>query len=126
MDLSISIPLEFLLTILALHTFADFFLQTRWMAKNKSSSHMALLSHVTIYGAALLPFGWKYALANAILHYFTDLISSQGTKITYSFANDCHDQRGKDFWMYWFFGIIGVDQAIHLACLFLTYPLIGT
>ena len=124
MDLSTTLSLEFILTILVLHTLADFALQTRWMAKNKSSSHMALLSHVTIYGAALLPFGWKYALANAILHYFTDLISSQGTKFCYEMSS-VTSQKEKDFWMYWFFLIVGIDQAVHLACLFLIHPLIG-
>ena len=96
------------------HTLADFFLQTDNMAVNKSSSNKWLLFHVSVYGGCLLPFGGWYALLNAFLHFWTDYCTSRMTTRLWK-ARERH----------WFFVVIGVDQALHVTSLFLTYRYAG-
>lgn len=101
--------------IVWLHTFSDFFLQTDKMAISKSSSNAWLSVHVGVYIIPFLVFfGWKYALVNFVLHWITDFCSSRATSYLWK-----KEER------HWFFAVIGVDQAIHFTCLFLTIPLIG-
>lgn len=94
------------------HFFADFILQSDWMAINKSKRNDVLALHVTLYAMVLCVFGFKYALVNWLLHFATDFTSSRIASY---------------FWRterrHWFFVTIGVDQAIHLTCLFSTIPL---
>jgi len=98
------------LTLVWLHLIADFFLQTDYVALNKSKNWKVLLWHVTLYSVAFLGFGWLYALVNGILHLVTDAISSRVTSILWK-----NEKR------HWFFVVIGIDQAVHMTCLFATY-----
>jgi len=108
----------FLIWIFFCHTIADFILQTRWMAENKSSSLKALTVHIIEYTTVMfvgliLPFGLAnaalYAVINGVLHFFTDFITSRLSSYAYK------NEKMKLFW-----GIIGFDQFIHISCMLLT------
>ena len=93
-----------------IHFFADFICQTDYMAINKSKKNLILLVHVLVYCIPFLIFGLKFALINAVLHFITDWFTSRITSYLWK-----KEQR------HWFFVVIGLDQAIHMTCLFLTY-----
>jgi hypothetical protein len=99
-----------LILLVWMHTIADFFMQTRTMAQNKSTSVKWLGSHVVVYSLPFLVFGWKFAVVTGILHFITDFITSRCTSYFYKKEN-----------MYMFFGVIGIDQAIHFTSLILAY-----
>jgi hypothetical protein len=55
--------LLYFVILLGVHWFADFVLQTRWQAENKSHNNVALSRHVGVYLswlfiASLFMFGW--------------------------------------------------------------------
>lgn len=99
-----------LLFLVWAHLFADFVLQTDYVAINKSKDWKVLLYHVSLYSLVFIYIGWLYALVNGVLHFITDAISSRVTSILWK-----REQR------HWFFVVIGIDQAVHMTCLFLTY-----
>lgn len=101
--------MENIILLTWLHFFSDFILQSDKMAINKSSSLKWLTIHVTVYIIPFLYFGWKFALVNYIAHWTTDFFSSRAT--TYLWKKEKR---------HWFFVVIGLDQAIHMTCLFLT------
>ena len=103
-----------IIKLLWIHLFADFFLQSDAMAKNKSSSNKWLTIHVIIYSLCFIAFGWKYALLNGIMHWSTDFVSSRIT--TYLW---------KKQEVHWFFVVIGIDQALHMTALVLSIPFMG-
>jgi Protein of unknown function (DUF3307) len=92
------------------HFIADFLLQSDAMATRKSKSSKWLAIHVAIYSACLLPFGPWFAIINAALHFATDYITSRATSRLWA-AQERH----------WFFVVIGLDQALHLTALLVTY-----
>ena len=98
------------LLLVWLHFIADFAFQSDWMALNKSKSWKAMLLHCSIYGLVFTPVGFLYAITNATLHLLVDSVSSRVTTILY--------QRKM---RHWFFVAIGLDQALHLTFLVLTY-----
>jgi hypothetical protein len=69
-----------------------------------------LLLHVTLYAIPFLWFGWLFALVNGMAHFITDWITSRVTSKLWQ-EKEVH----------WFFVVIGLDQAIHLSTLVLTY-----
>jgi len=99
-----------ILILIWLHFFADFILQSDYIATNKSSNNTILVAHVLIYSIVFLGFGWKFALINGILHYITDYITSK--VCSWYWANDNRHM---------FFVVIGLDQAIHISSLMLVY-----
>jgi len=99
-----------IILIVWMHAIGDFIFQTRWMAINKSSSHLALGIHSAVYMIPLFVISWQFALINGILHYPIDYMSSQLTTHYYQKENENM-----------FFNVIGVDQAIHFTILLLTY-----
>lgn len=109
------------LIILWLHWLADFVLQTDEMARRKSSSNYWLGRHVLIYFAAIVcmwPFApegkvfevYEWALLNAILHFGVDYVTSRISSKLHK-KGDIHN----------FFVVIGLDQAIHFTCLFVSF-----
>lgn len=112
------IDVRALIYIMFCHYVADFILQPRWVAENKSKDLWVLLSHIGMYSATLFigcifMVHWKAALlyvaVNGMLHFVTDLWSSKQTTAAY--------QR-QDMRMFW--NIIGLDQFLHIAALIYT------
>jgi hypothetical protein len=98
------------LGILFTHLIADFFLQSDWMAINKSTRWDALMLHVGVYALCFLPFGFLFACATFLFHFGTDAITSRITSYLWG-----KQQR------HWFFVVIGIDQFIHYVTLLWTY-----
>ena len=101
-----------ILILIWLHFVADFLLQSDKVAtnKNKSKSNRVLTHHCFIYS---LPFVWVgvwFAVVNAFLHFIVDWVTSRVTYRLFQ-AEERH----------WFFVVIGLDQAIHLTALLITY-----
>jgi predicted Abi (CAAX) family protease len=88
------------------HFFADFVLQSDWMARGKSKKMLPLLVHILIYSACFIPFGIRFAALNGLAHLATDFCTSRVTSKLWA-AQKVH----------WFFVVIGLDQAIHFTCL---------
>lgn len=112
----------FLIFILFSHFISDFYLQSTWMAENKSKCFIALFSHVLVYiigllcGVALfnlffpLIFDLKqlaiFIVFNFCGHFVTDAITSRVNKYFWK----------KQDYRSFFIGI-GIDQFIHSATL---------
>lgn len=112
---------------LIVHFVADFILQTHWQAINKSSNNVALASHVASYTVcfalgALVILGFKFSfvpimifvLANGILHFVTDYVTSRITRELWN-QKAWHN----------FFAVIGFDQLLHFSAIFLTLQYMG-
>jgi protein-S-isoprenylcysteine O-methyltransferase Ste14 len=116
------IDVHIVYAILIGHLIGDFFLQTDAMAKNKSSSSLALSQHVLVYTAtvgtvmlAFLAFAritvsfeafMLWVVLNGCLHWVTDYFTSRINKKLWA-AGDVHN----------FFVGVGCDQLIHYVCL---------
>ena len=124
------IPVLLTLIVLAIHYVADWIVQTREDAANKSHSLRALTNHVATYTYTLLwgvvlfciwfepatftyrQYIWhpiSFVLINGILHWGTDYITSR-----INAANWAKKDK-KPFW-----AGIGADQLIHQITLILT------
>lgn len=99
-----------ILILVWLHFVADFVLQSDKMAKGKSKDNVILLSHVAVYSLPFLYFGIMYAIVNVFLHFCIDYVTSRATGKLWA--------KGE---VHWFFVVIGLDQALHLTSLILTY-----
>ncbi len=102
-------PLEvwLLIAILLTHLLGDFCLQSDWMAVNKSTKPWILVVHVIVYSTCFLWMGPAYAVFNGSLHFIVDSVTSRLTTKLY-----------KEKKRHMFFVVIGIDQTIHLVCLF--------
>lgn len=121
------------ISVLAVHLVADFYCQTDWMGSNKSKDWYALTTHVVIYSACFLIYGWRFAGITFVTHYATDAMSS---RMSASFFRRWYDDlmlgwnAGADCGKFnivrqppahWFFSVIGTDQWIHALTLALTW-----
>ena len=130
-------PLIILWVIFA-HWVADFVCQTHWMASNKSKDWWALVDHVSVYTfvVTVLLAPWLitkfgnlivvFLLVTFVAHFITDAITSRITSRLFmsqfvvppKWTVDIHMK--PDFTLHWFFVVIGFDQFLHYAQLFLT------
>ena len=100
------------------HFIGDFVFQTDEVARGKGRSNWALLSHTLTYIATFSLLGWfipittDWLIANMVLHGVVDYVTSR-VKTRLWRNNESH----------LFFVVVGIDQAIHLSCLLLTYQL---
>lgn len=108
------------LWVLFAHWIADFVCQTHWQASNKSKNWNALLRHVVVYTAIMAAlvgivvqswFRWEVFVAiTFVAHFITDAITSRVTSRLYA-KQDWHN----------FFVVVGFDQLLHYAQIFLTF-----
>lgn len=117
------VSFKFLAVILLSHWIADFICQTNEMAQNKSSSNHWLSKHITMYSFVMvLTAGMHIALSqrdsnplailgwvcmNGVLHFCIDFVTSRVNKYLWD-QGQVHN----------FFVSVGLDQALHLLCLF--------
>jgi len=99
-----------IISLIWMHFIADFIFQNDKMAQNKSSSNKWLLIHVLVYSLPFAVFGPLFASINGVAHFITDYITSRVTSSLWK-----QEKR------HWFFVVVGLDQAIHMTTLFLTY-----
>jgi len=120
-----TIPLTAIVTILVAHFIADWILQSREVADNKSKNNGVLALHCVIYGFGLyfatsfLNIFFKFSsddlisiwtIINVIAHFVTDFITSRATSAMYK------EERYREFFL-----IIGLDQLIHGFWLFISF-----
>lgn len=96
-----------------IHFVADFLLQTNYTSMNKNKNIYTLLLHCFIYFIPLLWFGFTFAIINAGIHFIIDFVTSKINRELYKI--------GKTKLL---LNVIGLDQAIHMTTLVLTYWLI--
>lgn len=115
--------------ILVVHYFADFIMQTNYQAKNKSKNIEALISHTGDYTAVWYLVGVVYMAFNMdtynvgsmslfllftfVIHTLTDYITSRITSY--------YHKRGNTRKFFW---VIGADQILHYAQLFICYQIL--
>lgn len=108
------IDINTFILIMFVHWVADFIMQTRWMATNKSTSNLALGTHILVYMIPMSMFGVYFAIINGILHFTVDYFTSRGTSYLWK-KQETH----------MFFILIGLDQFLHMVCLLYTYKLLN-
>jgi len=116
------------LTIVITHFIADFILQDKKWAENKSRDIIALTTHAMVYSLAWIPSavlllgytGIWFILITFIFHWFTDLITSKVT--SRMFANRKYGTRIPNVGV---FSVIGLDQLIHYLQLYFTYYILS-
>ena len=110
-------------SIIIIHWFADFVLQTHWQATNKSKDNEALTLHVLSYSTVWLLVANVYSIITGnylvlaffpiitfICHWVTDYFTSRlNAKLWVK--GDVHN----------FFVSVGFDQVLHYVQLFLTF-----
>jgi hypothetical protein len=126
--------------IIAVHYIADFVFQAEEWATNKSTSNKALLNHVATYTTfwvfgSLILFGiyspghtveWYvahsmiFAAITFVVHFATDYITSRIVKRRFESKHF-----GSPIPNFGAFSIIGFDQVLHYAQLFLTFYLLS-
>lgn len=119
-----------ILLIVWFHYIADFICQNDYMARNKSKDNVPLQIHCWVYGSVLiLPslFIFENLIAvfffccgNAYLHFGIDYLTSRLARKKY----ETNQMGSKTIPNFGFFSVIGLDQALHYTCLFLTYAVL--
>lgn len=125
--------------IVLIHFVADFILQAEEWATNKSKSNVALLDHVSVYSAfwifaSCLLFGYSkpgetaewyvinssiFGIVTFVSHFATDYVTSRIVSKKFS-----KGEYGSPIPNFGAFTVIGFDQVLHYAQLFLTYHLL--
>lgn len=106
-----------IVSLLLMHWFADFVLQTRYQAINKSRSIKALLTHTSIYSLFWFIL-WPILGINTL--YFVGITFICHT-ITDYFTSRINAKLYNENKIYEFFVSIGFDQWLHHAQLIITY-----
>lgn len=101
-----TLPLSAVVILALCHLVGDWFLQTNWMAMNKSKNWKALSEHVSVYTLAFVPAAlyWFGPVPNALsflvvtftAHFVTDAITSRIT--SKNWFVDMYERPEKDIW----------------------------
>jgi len=111
-----------ILIIIFIHWIADFLLQTKTMAVNKSKSNYWLFIHVFVYSLTWMFIGLFFfkliqvlffTITTFICHFITDYLTSRWTSKLY--------KEEKYYGFPAFFSVIGLDQFLHYLQLILCY-----
>lgn len=103
-----------LILALLVHFIADFLLQSRTMGQKKSSSLKYLSMHIVIIFLCFLPFGLKFAAANALIHMLIDGTIWNVYKASVYFRDKSATPQTWKYWEdSWFYSTIGFDQLLH-------------
>jgi hypothetical protein len=109
-----------LICLFVVHFIADFICQPREMGKKKSYEPLWLLGHLAIQFVFFLFFGWKFALANAVIHGVIDWNIWRLYKLSVVKRHpqlNWNDKYQQGAWKYWedhlFYTTIGLDQMLH-------------
>jgi hypothetical protein len=121
-----------ILTILLIHWFADFVMQTDWQAKNKSKSWKPLLAHTGTYSLVWLMIGGPIFYATSSLSFFDSFavvfVFTMITFALHTITDFITSRINSRLWaegkVHNFFVSVGFDQVLHYAQLFLTYELL--
>ena len=119
-----SLNLIEIFSIIIIHWFSDFVLQTDKQAKGKSRNWNDLLSHTITYSAVWIipigfllgtnpPNGFYFILITVIAHTITDYFTSRFNFYLWTKV-DVHN----------FFVSVGFDQVLHYVQLFVTYTIL--
>jgi hypothetical protein len=143
-----TMDIRLVLWVIFAHWIADFVCQSNWMATNKSKDWSALTLHILAYSFLMtLAAIWVLPVSQSkldarptiflgvtfVAHFITDAITSRITSWLFMmqfeqkwlYARDgTVADRGvlmkRGFTLHWFFVVIGFDQVLHYAQLFLT------
>jgi hypothetical protein len=115
-----------ILSILTIHWFADFVMQTDKQAKGKSKNWDDLLSHTISYSSIWLFISIFYGLVLSNHHYL--IFFAPITFITHTITDYFTSRLNSRLWakgdVHNFFVSVGFDQVLHYLQLFLTYKLL--
>ncbi len=120
-------------SILIIHWFADFVLQTDTQAKGKSKNWRDLISHTSDYSSVWWCIGVIIIVINLDLHFFIYkpwtlclfvFITFISHTITDYFTSRLNSRLWSEGKVHNFFVSIGFDQLLHYFQLFLTYYLL--
>ena len=123
--------------IILIHYIADFVLQDENWAINKSKSFGALISHTAIYSSFwVLPiiflfpdnWSWQNYVINAWLFAFITFICHTAIDyVTSKITSKLHKEGkfGSPIPNFGFFSVIGFDQVLHYAHLFITFEILS-
>jgi hypothetical protein len=98
-----------ILALIWIHFVADYICQWNYIALNKGKSIAWLSLHVFIYSLFFIFLGWKFTCVNFAIHFVIDFITSRINAKLYKNHQ------------YWFYKMLGFDQALHLTTLILSY-----
>ena len=114
-----------IIAIIIIHWIADFILQTKKMAMNKSKNNYWLFAHVAIYSMTWFLIGLLFfdliptvlfTVTTFTCHFITDYVTSRWTSKLY--------KEKKYYGFPAFFSVIGLDQFLHYLQLILSYKYI--
>lgn len=114
------------LSILFIHWYSDFILQTRHMATRKSEDNYYLTLHVVVYSISTI-ISWLvlFLICGVKISFFALFISFILIFITHWITDYVTSRQTSKFYklqrFYEFFSIIGFDQWLHFASLFIIY-----
>jgi hypothetical protein len=114
-----------IILIIFIHWVADFLLQTKTMATNKSKNNYWLFTHVFVYSLTWFIIGIsmfdlkpviQFTVLTFIFHFTTDYFTSRWTNKLY--------KRKKYYGFPSFFSVIGLDQFLHYLQLIVCYEIL--
>lgn len=104
------------------HFIADFLLQTRKMGQLKSSKPLWLLAHISIIFICFIPFGFKFAMSNALIHAIIDALLWNVYKVLVYLKHPGITKDNFKYWLDpWFYHTIGFDQLLHYLTLYILW-----